>query len=70
MFPNPALKGRPGRVVVGYPNGAMPKNTRVDVMKDGKVVQSGYGNQSWDLLSGTYEVKISGKPVPDGEGRP
>ena len=62
---NVALKGRLGRVVVAFPNGAVPKNTRVDVMKDGKVVQSGHGNQAWELLSGTYEVKISGKPVPN-----
>lgn len=27
------------------------------------MVQSGYGNQSWELLSGTYEVSISGKRV-------
>ena len=47
------------------PDGALPKNTRVDVLKDGKVVQSGYGNQSWDLLSGAYEVTISGKRVPN-----
>ena len=26
-------------------------------------MQGGYGNQSWELLSGTYEIKISGKRV-------
>ena len=59
------MKGRLGRVVVAFPDGAVPKDTRSDVLKDGKVVQSGYGNQAWDLLSATYEVKISGKPVPN-----
>jgi hypothetical protein len=60
---NAALKGRLGRVVVAFPDGAVPKNTRVDVLKDGKVLQSGYGSQHWELLSGTYEVSISGKRV-------
>jgi Cu/Ag efflux protein CusF len=60
---NAALKGRLGRVVVAFPDGAVPKNTRVDVLKDGKVAQGGYGNQSWELLSGTYEVSVSGKRV-------
>lgn len=27
------------------------------------MVQGGYGNQSWELLSGAYEVSISGKRV-------
>jgi hypothetical protein len=60
---NPDMKGRLGRVVVAFPNGAVPKDTRVDVLKDGKVVQGGYGNQSWELLSGAYEVSISGKRI-------
>ena len=60
---NAALKGQMGRVVVAFPDGAVPKKTRVDVLKNGKVVLSGYGNQSWELLPGTYEVSISGKRV-------
>ena len=60
---NAALKGQMGRVVVAFPDGAVPKNPRVDVLKNGKVVLSGYGNQSWELLPGTYEVSISGKRV-------
>lgn len=65
ILPNPTLKGRLGRLVVAFPDGAVPKNTRVDVMKDGKVTQGGYGNQTWELLPGTYEIKISGKSVPN-----
>lgn len=65
MLPNPTIKGRLGRVVVAFPDEAVPKSTRIDVLKDGKVVQSGHGNKTWDLLSGTYEVKISGKQVPN-----
>ena len=59
------MKGRLGRVVVAFPDGAAPKNTRVDALKDGKVVKGGYGNQSWEFLPGVYEVKISAKPVPN-----
>lgn len=62
---NGALKGRLGRVVVAFPDGAVPKSTPVEVFKDGKKLQSGYGNKSWELLSGTYEVSISGKQVPN-----
>jgi hypothetical protein len=58
---NAALKGRLGRLVVAFPDGAVPKSTPVEVLKDGKKLQNGYGNQSWELLSGTYEVSISGK---------
>ncbi len=67
---NAALKGRLGRVVVAFPDGAVPKNTRVDVLKDGKVVQSGHGNKAWELLSGPYEVSISGKRVPNVTVKP
>jgi hypothetical protein len=60
---NPALKGRMGRIVVAFPNDAVPKATRVAVLKDTKEVQAGYGSQTWDLLPGSYDVVISGKQV-------
>jgi hypothetical protein len=63
LLPNAALKGRFGRLVVAFPAPAVPKGTRVAVFKAGKEVQAGYGNQSWELLSGVYEVKISDKTV-------
>ena len=63
ILQNPTLKGRLGRVVVAFPDGAVPKNTRVDMLKDGKVVQGGFGNQSWELLPGVYEVSISSRRV-------
>jgi len=58
---NPALKGRLGRVVVAFPPGAVPTGTRVTVLNNGKELLSGHGNQSWELLPGTYEVTVSGK---------
>jgi hypothetical protein len=48
---------------VTFPAAAMPKGTRVAVLKNGKEVQGGYGSQNWELLSGTYEVSISGKTI-------
>jgi hypothetical protein len=66
VTPNPSQKGRLARLVVAFPMGATPKGTRVAVLKDGKELRSGYGNQQWELLSGIYEVVISGKHVPNG----
>jgi hypothetical protein len=63
LVANAALKGRFGRLVVTFPAAAVPTGTRVAVLKDGKEVQAGHGSQSWQLLSGTYEVKIAGKTV-------
>lgn len=60
---NAALKGRLGRLVLAFPADALPKGTRVAVLKDGKELNKGYGSQTWDLLPGTYEVSISGKLV-------
>jgi len=61
--PNPALVGRLGRLVVAFPADAVPTGTRVVVRKDGKDVQAGYGNQTWDLLPGNYDVSVGGKVV-------
>jgi hypothetical protein len=52
-----------GRLVVAFPAGAVPQPTRVAVLKDEKEVQAGFGSQSWELLSGTYDVTVSGKRV-------
>jgi hypothetical protein len=62
---NAALKGRMGRIVVAFPNDAVPKATRIAVLKDGKEVKAGFGSQTWDLLPGSYDVVISGKQVPN-----
>jgi hypothetical protein len=63
LVANAALKGRFGRLLVTFPAAAVPTGTRVAVLKDGKEVQAGHGSQSFELLSGTYQVTISGKTV-------
>jgi hypothetical protein len=62
---NPALKGRLGRLLVTFPEGANAGNARVDVYKAGepKALTGGYGSQTLDLLPDTYAVVISGKRV-------
>ncbi len=62
---NSALKGRFGRLLVTFPAAAVPTATRIAVLKDGKEVQADYGSHSWELLSGTYDVTISGKRIPN-----
>jgi hypothetical protein len=63
ILANASLKGRFGRLVVAYPAGAVPTNTRISVLKDDKEVQGDYGNHSFELLPGTYDLNISGKTV-------
>ena len=63
VAPNPTLVGRLGRLVVSFPPAAVPTGTQVAVVKDGKDLQTGYGNQAWELLPGTYDLKVSGKTV-------
>jgi hypothetical protein len=58
---NPELR-RLGRVVVAFPEDVA---ARIDVFRPGetKALASGYGDQAFDLLPGTYDVGISGKTV-------
>jgi hypothetical protein len=58
---NPALR-RLGRIVVAYPEKVA---TRIDVFSAGetKSLATGYGDQAFDLLPGTYDVSISGKRI-------
>jgi hypothetical protein len=58
---NTALR-RLGRIVVAYPEEVA---ARIDVFRAGetKAVASEYGDASFDLLPGTYDVSISGKRV-------
>jgi hypothetical protein len=62
---NPQLKGRLGRLIVAFPEGANAGGTRMDVYKVGQptAIVGGFGNQTLDLLPGTYGVVISGKRV-------
>lgn len=61
MAANASLKGRLGRILFSFPGDK--NDTSVVVLKNGKEVKSGYGNQRWDLLPGAYDVRISGKTV-------
>lgn len=65
VVPSAELKGRMGRLVVAYPQGANINDARTNVYKarDSQVITGGYGNQTLDLLPGTYAVVISGKRV-------
>jgi hypothetical protein len=62
IVPNPAMRGRLGRLVVAYPEKV---SARIEVFRAGEAeaVATGYGDQSFDLLPGTYEVSISGKRI-------
>jgi len=65
LVPNPVLKGRLGRLVVVFPEGAKAGGTRIDVHQAGApdVIAGGWGNQKVELLPGTYAVVVSGKRV-------
>lgn len=62
---NPELKGRMGRLIVAFPEGANTGGVRIDVYKGGEsnASKAEYGNQTIDLLPGTYAVGIAGKRV-------
>lgn len=62
---DPERKGRLGRLVVKFPEGANPGNTRVDVYRPGEhtSLAGGYGGQMLDLMPGTYDVEISKKRI-------
>lgn len=60
---NAELKGRLGRLVVKFPEGANPGSTRIDVFKPGeqKALVGGFGGHTFDLLPGSYDIEISKK---------
>lgn len=62
---DPELKGRLGRLVVVFPEGADTGGTHVEIYKAGEnaSLAGGYGNQKLDLLPGAYAVVISGKRI-------
>jgi hypothetical protein len=62
IAPNPAMRGRLGRVVVTYPETV---SARIEVFRPGETqaVAAGYGDAAFDLFPGTYDVTISGKRV-------
>lgn len=57
------LKAGRGRLIVAFPEGANTGGMRTDVYKAGEsnVSKGEYGNQTLDLLPGTYAVVMAGK---------
>lgn len=62
IAPNPAMRGRLGRIVVAYPEEV---SSRIDVFRPGETqsVAGGYGDSAFDLFPGTYDVTIAGKRI-------
>jgi hypothetical protein len=56
-------QGPPGRLVVSYPADAVPTGARAAVLWNGTEVQADYGNHTFELPSGAYDVDISGRTV-------
>jgi hypothetical protein len=56
-------QGPPGRLVVSYPADAVPTGARIAILWQGTEIQADYGNHTFELPSGTYDVDISGKIV-------
>jgi len=63
LFPATGLKEGLGRLVVAFPEGAVPKETRVAALKEGKEATSGHGSQQWELAAGSYDITISDKSL-------
>jgi hypothetical protein len=62
---NAALTGRLGRLVIAFPEGANASGAHVVVStaQDQKEIANAYGNQSLDLLPGTYAVSVNNMRV-------
>lgn len=59
------LKGRLGRLLVRFPDASIKVEAKIDVYKSGerKRLAGGYGNRSFYLPPGIYDVIINGKRV-------
>ena len=59
---NPELKGRFGRIVVGFPPGTKDLLAQTEVFKPGDAnrIRSGYGNFEAEFIPGTYDLNVSG----------
>jgi len=70
MTPNPALKGRLGRIMVAFPKETNPANTRIDICTAAEPrmsIRRTHGNCSAELLAGNYVVYISNRRINDVE---
>ena len=67
MVDNPEMKGRLGRVVIAYAEGATlnPDNTRTVFYKQGTAdsVRTSYGPVAAELAPGIYDLEINGKKI-------
>lgn len=61
IMENPQLTGRLGRLMVVFPQGSNPSNTRIEVFPAGQDKAAGgdYGSVAFDLLPGRYDVVVS-----------
>ena len=66
MVADPAMKGRLGRIKFEYPKDSKFADARVAVFKPGtkKEISGGYGNATYELMPGKYDVAINHKKVP------
>jgi hypothetical protein len=65
LTPNAELPAGMGRIVVSYPGDA--DATRLDVYAAGdaaKAIDGAYGDATFELAAGTYDVAIGGRRVP------
>ena len=64
---NPSLGPHLGRLVIAFPTAPKPVDARVDVYEAGtrNAKKFGYGNQSFELPPGSYDVAINGIVVHD-----
>lgn len=71
VVPAADLQGRLGRIVVAFPEGTNPSDTRIDVYKPGesKAVQGQYTKLRAELLPGRYDVSILHKRLGGVEVR-
>ncbi len=65
IVPNPALKGRLGRLILAFPASAKNTEVRVEFRQAGSaaLITTEYGDAALELLPGAYDVSINGIPV-------
>ena len=70
LVPDPAMKGRLGRLQCAYPKDTKFSEARVALFKgdapaaDDKPMTSGYGDKSFEVMPGKYTFALYGKRLP------
>jgi hypothetical protein len=64
---NPELKGRLGRIVLGFAEGVKLESTRTAFYQAGKSssVRTGYGAITAEMMPGSYDIEVNGKKLAD-----